>query len=162
MLRKKITALNEENFRPFGQVIRMPEEITIEPGAVHGWKVVANIPYPGEVEVGWLLLKQRPYEVTQLEHHLHTPELVVPLDTPFLVPVAPADNNPEAIPDPDKIEGFVVEPGQALVLDQCGWHWLPFPVKGNGSCLIVFGKDTPADDLLIKNLAGGESIQFVE
>jgi ureidoglycolate hydrolase len=161
MIEKKVKSLNEKNFAPYGQVVAFPEGISIDPSAVHGWKVVANIPFSGEVEVGWLLLKQRPMDVTQMEHHLNTPEMIIPLDSPFMVPVAPANEAAAALPNPQQIEGFIVEPGQALVMDRSGWHWLPFPTKETGSCLIIFSKDTPAHDLLIKDLPDGEAVRLI-
>ena len=89
MIEKKTKALTKEAFEPFGQLITVPQDIAVEPGAVHGWARVATTQFPGEVEVGWLKLLRRPAEVTQMEHHLGTPELVIPLDVPLLVPVAP-------------------------------------------------------------------------
>jgi ureidoglycolate hydrolase len=122
---------------------------------------MATTVFPGEVEVGWLKLLRRPAEVTQMEHHLGTPEMLIPLDVPLLVAVAPADGSPEAVPDPERIEGFVVKPGQALIMDKSGWHWLPFPTEGeSGSCLIIFAKDTPVHDLLTRQLPGGEVVRF--
>jgi ureidoglycolate lyase len=162
-MEKKTTPLTTESFAPFGQLITVPDELEVEPGAVHGWSRMATAEFPGEVEVGWLKVVKRPAEVSQMEHHLGTPEMLVPLDVPLLVPVAPADENADAIPDPDRIEAFVVEPGQALIFDKSGWHWLAFPMEGeSGACLIIFAKDTPDHDLLIRDLPDGQAVHFVE
>ena len=162
MIEKQVRPLTTETFAPFGQLVTMPDELKIEPGAVHGWSRRATAAFPGEVEVGWLKLLQRPAEVSQMEHHLGTPEMLVPLDVPLLVPVAPADEAANAVPDPDRIEGFVVRPGQALVFDRSGWHWLAFPMEGEtGACLIIFAKDTPDHDLLIRDLPDGQIVRFV-
>jgi ureidoglycolate hydrolase len=161
MIEKKVKTLTTEAFAPFGQLVTRPDAIAIEPGAVHGWARLATARLQGEVEVGWLELLRRPVEVTQMEHHLGTQEMIVPLDVPLVVPVAPADPAADAIPDPELIEAFVVEPGQALVMDNSGWHWLPFPTEGeSGSCLIIFAKDTPAHDLLIRDLPDREVVRF--
>ncbi|HSR34166.1 MAG TPA: ureidoglycolate lyase [Anaerolineae bacterium] len=162
MIEKKTKALTRETFEPFGQLITVPQDISVEPGAVHGWSRVATAQFAGEVEVGWLKLLRRPVEITQMEHHLGTPEMIIPLDVPLLVPVAPGDGSPDSVPDPEQIEGFVVKPGQALVMDKSGWHWLPFPTEGeSGSCLIIFVKDTPEHDLLIRDLPSGQSVHFI-
>lgn len=161
MIEKSVKDLRRDSFAPFGQLITAPEDVAVEPGAVHGWARMATTVFSGEVEVGWLKLLHRPAEVTRMEHHLGTPEMLIPLDVPLLVPVAPADDSPDAVPDPEQIEGFVVKPGEALIMDKSGWHWLPFPTEGeSGSCLIIFAKDTPDHDLLIRDLPGGEVVCF--
>jgi ureidoglycolate hydrolase len=96
-----------------------------------------------------------------MEHHLGTPEMLIPLDVPLLVPIAPADASADSVPNPEQIEGFVVKPGQALVMDRSGWHWLPFPTEGeSGSCLIIFARDTPRHDLLIRDLPDDQVVRF--
>lgn len=161
MIEKQAKTLTQNTFAPFGQLITMPQDIAFAPGAVHGWARVATTEFSGEVEVGWLKLLRRPPEVTQMEHHLGTPEILIPLDVPLLVAVAPADDSADALPDPEQIEGFVVKPGQALIMDKSGWHWLPFPTEGeSGSCLIIFAKDTPAHDLLIREFCEGQAVRF--
>jgi ureidoglycolate lyase len=161
VIEKTAQALTKETFAPFGQLVTVPKNITVEPGAVHGWARVATAKFSGEVEVGWLKLLRRPIEITQMEHHLGTPEMLIPLDVPLLVPVAPADASADSVPNPEQIEGFVVKPGQALVMDRSGWHWLPFPTEGeSGSCLIIFARDTPRHDLLIRDLPDDQVVRF--
>ena len=159
MILKTVQPLTKETFAPFGQLIECPEELRA-PSADFGWSVVAAPAFHGEVEVGWLKLVHKPMEVYTMEHHLGTPELIIPLDTPMVFPVAPADPSGEALPPADRVEAFLAQPGQALLLDQGAWHWLPFPSAETGSCLVVFRKDTPANDLFIRDLPGGEMVKF--
>ena len=159
MILKTVKTVTKENFAPFGKLIECPEELRV-PGADFGWSVVATPDFHGEVEVGWMKLSRKPMEVFTMEHHVGTPEMLIPMDTAMVFPVAAADLSEEGLPPAERIEAFLAHPGQALLLDQGAWHWQPFPSAETGSCLVIFRRDTPANDLLIRDLPAGEMVKF--
>lgn len=60
-------------------------------------------------------------------HVTHTQVLMV-LDHPCVLAVAPPWSSLSAPADAGRIEAFRLEPLQALVLYRATWHWGPFPV----------------------------------
>ena len=60
-------------------------------------------------------------------HATHT-QVVMPLDVPAVVVVAPADVSMRSRSDVDQVRAFVLERQQAVVLDRGTWHWGPYPI----------------------------------
>jgi hypothetical protein len=61
-------------------------------------------------------------------HDTHTQVLMV-LDVPAVVAVAPSDVSFERPQDAGTIRAFVLEPLDAFVLARGTWHWGPFPAE---------------------------------
>jgi ureidoglycolate hydrolase len=61
-------------------------------------------------------------------HDTHTQVLMV-LDVPAVVAVAPADVTFEDAGDAGRIRAFLLEPLDAFVLARGTWHWGPFPAQ---------------------------------
>jgi ureidoglycolate hydrolase len=162
MIEKKARTLSREVFAPYGQIVIRP---TDEPAVCNEmfayWPALATTQIAGEIEISWLKLMRRPLEFGELERHLATPELIVPMDGTVLLPVAPPEHldNSDCVPSPEKAEVFRVEQGQAVLLHTGTWHWAPFPLGSQASCLIIFKKDTGAKDLIIQEFANEERIK---
>ena len=62
-------------------------------------------------------------------HATHT-QVLMPLDGPAVVVVAPADVDLTSASDLDSAAAFVLQPLQAVVLHRGTWHWGPFPIDG--------------------------------
>jgi len=60
-------------------------------------------------------------------HDTHT-QVLLALDGPSVIAVAPAGVGFEGAADLDSIRAFVLGPLDALVLHRGTWHWGPFPV----------------------------------
>jgi hypothetical protein len=60
-------------------------------------------------------------------HVTHT-QVLMPLDVPAVVAVAAPDVPMDRPADVDRVEAFLLEPLQAVVLHRGTWHWGPFPV----------------------------------
>jgi ureidoglycolate hydrolase len=61
-------------------------------------------------------------------HATHT-QTIMPLDHPCVIVVAPPGTAPAGPGDAGRVEAFLVEPLQALVLHRATWHWGPFPTR---------------------------------
>ena len=61
-------------------------------------------------------------------HDTHTQVLLV-LDVPAVVAVAPGDVGFDRAEDAETVRAFLLEPLDAFVLARGTWHWGPFPVE---------------------------------
>jgi len=59
-------------------------------------------------------------------HDTHT-QVLMALDVPSVVVVAPADAPMTDPADLDRVRAFLLEPLEAVVLHRGTWHWGPFP-----------------------------------
>jgi len=106
------------------------------------WSDIAHYHVDGETEIGLCTVFERPGEpVGAMERHLRTPEILVPIDAPFVVPVM--TDGPAAVP-----EAFLVNPGEAIVINGGVWHGACLPVRRQQSTyFVIFRRGTPAEDV---------------
>jgi ureidoglycolate hydrolase len=128
MIPVKITPLNGEAFRPYGQVL--------ERGA---------LVYPdtdeGRVAIEMLQVRQRPdaYQIAQLAIHFSYNQTFMPVQGSLILIVAPAPDRHSVDPhtstfDYDHVAAFVVEPGQGACIAKGVWHSL---VPVGAACTFV-------------------------
>ncbi len=63
-----------------------------------------------------------------LFRHLTHTQVLMPLDTTAVMAVAPPGVPMDRPADADRVEAFVLEPLQVVVLHRGTWHWGPFPI----------------------------------
>jgi ureidoglycolate hydrolase len=112
------------------------------------WSDLAHCHFGGETEIGLCTVHAQPVPVIGgMERHLHTPELLIPIDAPFVVPVlldAGATSSPRA---------FRVDVGEAIVLSAGVWHGACLPVGKNAATyFVIFRRGTPANDVEKKSV----------
>lgn len=138
---KKVTS---ENFASFGRLVRLPEvEPTASGQTFKFWSDIAHYNIDGETEIGLCTVYAQPeISVEQLERHNQTPEILIPVDAAFMLPLLLDGNSPE------QAECFQVEPGEAVVIDESVWHGPCIPV-GKKECtyFVIFRRGTPHTDV---------------
>jgi ureidoglycolate hydrolase len=126
----------------FGAVVLAPSgEPTSESAAYRFWSDLAHFRVEGETEIGICTVFARPgVPIASLERHARTPEILVPIDAPFAVPL---------MRDGDAgVSVFQVELGEALVIDPMVWHAGPVPVgQARSSYFVIFRRGTPHEDV---------------
>jgi ureidoglycolate lyase len=90
-------------------------------------------------------------------HDSHTQVLMV-IDHPAIVAVAPAGVDFDTPGDVDQIRVFGLEPLDSLVLHRGTWHWGPFPVAADAVRLfnvqgLRYAEDNAMVDLAARGLA---------
>jgi len=151
MTKLKINELNEQTFARYGKVISMTskspsgdnDEFTF-------WDKVSIFGTSGDISTGILVAKKRDFCGDRLEKHLNTPEMVVALEGDSIVVVGTSSDYTKD--DILEIEAFKLLKGEAILIDKGIWHWAPLPLTGDIKFLISFVNDTPANDVLIKEL----------
>jgi len=117
-IKVKVQPLTAEAFRPYGQMLETKQPIfpEVEPGE-------------GRVAMELLHIKHRPEakRMDQMAIHFSYNQTFIPLQGSMVLVVAPAPRNREAGQaayefDYEKVAAFVLEPGQAALIDKGVWH----------------------------------------
>ena len=115
MIQIKPRRITADNFVDYGSVVQPPTDApTAQDESFTFWSDVANYHVQGATEIGLCTVyAQADRPITWMERHEQTPELLVPIDAPFVLPVMSVEGGAEAV----KIEGggIVVEIVEALV-----------------------------------------------
>lgn len=140
----KIIPINVDNFQKFGKVVRLPEDNPTASGdTFQFWADIAHYEIEGETEIG-LCMVTAPAgnRIDGLERHLRTPEVLIPVHTPFALPVL-VDGELE-----DNLQVFRVNVGEAVVINAGVWHSASLPL-GNpeATYFVIFRRGTPSEDV---------------
>jgi len=138
---KKIT---EENFSAFGKVVvGTSGNPTSQASDYKFWSDIINYKIDGETEVGiCTVYKQVTNSIKGMERHLNTPEVLIPIDAPFILPLLNDKNNPE------EADAFIVNIGQAITINEKVWHGACIPFgKDECSYFVIFKRGTPHNDV---------------
>jgi ureidoglycolate lyase len=135
-----------EAFARFGSVVPAP---TVEPTAADPtfsyWSDLAHYRIEGETEIGLCTVhRQADPRVTWMERHDRTPEILIPADGPFLLPV---------MDEAGAVEVFRVEPGEAVVIGDGVWHSACHPAEAaSATYFVVFRRGTPREDVVKRDV----------
>ena len=141
LLPKRLTA---DAFARYGTVARLPETAPLAAtDQFRFWSDVAAFEHEGATEIGFCTVVRRSGEhaerVDWMERHARTPEVLVPIDGPFLLPVMAGE----------VVEVFRVEPGEAVVLAPDVWHSAGIPVgEAAVTYFVLFRRGTPQEDVV--------------
>ena len=147
--------IDSENLKKYGQAVTEPRgEPTAQAADFKFWSDIARYFIDDETEVGiCTVFKQPADEISGLERHVRTPEILIPIDAPFVVPLL-LDGCSE-----DQVEAFQINVGEAIIIDRAVWHGASLPVgKETSSYFVIFRRGTPHNDVEIKKI---EPIELV-
>jgi ureidoglycolate hydrolase len=145
----KFKAATPGNFRKFGKVVKPPSGKPASSAKDYKfWPDIADYNIEGETEIGiCTVYKQEKNEITGMERHLRTPEILIPIDAPFVLPVL-LEGEPE-----NNAEAFWVEPGEAIIINNAVWHGACLPAgREISSYFVIFKKGTPFEDVEKKEI----------
>ncbi len=133
-----------KTFAGFGSVVLHPSGTpTSQALEYRFWSDLAHYQVGGETEIGicTVFARKRPV-IEAMERHLRTPEILIPIDAPFVVPLMP-DGLPAG-----EARAFRVNIGEAIVIAEGVWHGACLPVgKKTSSYFVVFRRGTPGEDV---------------
>ena len=143
------THATPENFAPYGSIAGTPfGPPTSQAADYKFWSDIAHYRIEGETEIGICTVFEQPVpEITALERHLRTPEILIPIDASFVVPLL-LDGKPL-----EEAKAFRVDPGEAIVVEKGIWHGACLPVdERRSSYFVIFRRNTPHDDVEKKSV----------
>lgn len=141
--------ITEENFSPFGAVVIMPEgEPSSEGASYRFWSDIVHYDVDGSTEIGiCTVFKPGGASITGLERHLGTPEILIPIDAPFILPVLAGDQ------EVSQLAAFRVNIGEAVVINPGVWHGACIPANTEeSSYFVIFKCNTPHEDVETKKI----------
>ena len=143
-MRIRAKHVTPKNFSAFGRVVAPPpSKPTSQAQDYKFWSDIADYTIEGDTEIGiCTVFRQRKAEITAMERHLRTPEILIPIDAPFVLPLlidGTVDRDAQA---------FRVDLGEAVVIERAVWHGACLPVgKKASSYFVIFRKRTPHEDV---------------
>ncbi|MBD3386336.1 hypothetical protein GF407_15605 [candidate division KSB1 bacterium] len=147
----QVEKITQQRFEKYGRVVLYPQEKPLaEEPEYKFWSDLANYQIEGETEIGiCTVYRQSPPEISTVERHLHTPEILIPVDAPFVLPLLLQDDPAE------EMRAFEVGIGEAVVVDAGVWHGASLPVGvEQSSYFVIFKRGTPANDVEKKAISG--------
>ena len=147
--------ISPENFRKFGSVVNSPSgKPTSEAADYKFWSDIADYKIDGETEIGiCTVYMQKENVITGMERHLKTPEILIPIDGAFVLPLL-IDGE-----DITASEAFRVNIGEAVKINNGVWHGACLPAdKAESSYFVIFRKGTPHTDVEKRDLKPVEII----
>lgn len=145
----KANNITEDNFKKFGKIaVSQKTEPTSFSKDYKFWSNIADYKILGTTEIGiCTVYKQTTNEITMMERHLNTPEILIPIDAPFILPLL-LDGEWE-----DQAEAFKVDIGEAVIINEAVWHGACLPIdKMESSYFVIFRKGTPLEDVEKKEI----------
>ena len=158
----KAEKLTHEAFSPFGTFYSMtePDGYALK-GELHRFfpdRVSESYP----VRVGFspiLVKKPERMQITQVEYHTTTPEMILPLNDDCILHVAPAF---AGTPLPDMTKAFIVPKGTLVKIHTAIWHLAPLPVSAEElQAMIILPECTYANDCTVVDLKEEEQFEIV-
>lgn len=143
MMMVPVTRVSVESFAAFGSVVLKPEGTPTSEGPTYRfWSDLAHYDCGGETEIGICMASgAADTEFRSLERHLDTPEILIPIDAPFALPLM--------LEGSDTPGAFLVDIGEAVVIDRGVWHGACIPIgQGRSSYFVVFRRGTPHTDVI--------------
>ena len=112
------------------------------------WSDIASYRIDGETEIGLCTVyRQKTHRVAAVERHLHTPEILIPVDAPFILPLVSGN----------RVEAFRVNVGEAIIVNQGVWHAACLPAEtAEATYFVIFRKGTPQRDVEKKPIEPAE------
>lgn len=141
--------ITEDNFKKFGKVVKSPKgEPTAQAADFKFWSDIANYEIDGSTEIGICTVYKQPKNIINgMERHLETPEILIPIDAPFVLPLLKEGETEE------QSKAFQVDIGEAVIIDKAVWHGACLPVgKEESSYFVIFRKGTPNEDVYKKEI----------
>lgn len=139
-----------ERFARFGLVARLGDEApTAQGDQFRFWSDLAHYHVPGETEIGLCTVYRTPSaEVDWMERHDRTPEILIPVDAPMVLPVMAGDGS-------EDVEAFEIVVGEAVVIGTGVWHSACLPKEGDTATYwVIFRRGTPSEDVTKTSIAG--------
>ncbi|CAN5592747.1 hypothetical protein BH23BAC4_BH23BAC4_00810 [soil metagenome] len=147
MLPLSVQPISPDAFASYGRVVALSAvPPTASDDTFAYWSDLASYAIDGDTEIGiCTVYRQGEPTISWMERHDKTPEVLIPIDVPFALPV---------MGDSDKVEIFQVDPGEAVIIDTGVWHSACQPIGASeATYFVVFRRGTPQEDVHKRDLA---------
>lgn len=144
----KIQNITDDLLQEMARRVRLPQTAPTRSSVnANVWEGFFRFATP--VTSTFLQVKQRSFQLQRMERHINTEEVVIALDGPVIVPMAPPGELHQVR---DQMIACYLPQGEGLILAPGAWHLAPFPLQETSSVLVIFNMDTPANDMEFQDL----------
>lgn len=166
-MKLRVTELNAESFKEFGQVSVVPPVSKPEHSCdEYDWwpDVMVFDSIKKNYAVGFSKIKKTPLRQTCSERHMETPECLVAVDGDMYIIVGPADypDEPERLPDLSRFRAFKVKAGEAILMKPGVWHYACIPLKEEMYMYCIFSTETGDKDCYIVDFPDDAALEIEE
>jgi len=162
----KIGSLTPQAFKGYGQVVELPQDpdkALVATEFIYFWRTSTGFCIEGgKVEIGVCTVRARDYVLTEMERHLRTSEIFIPVGKDLIFAVAPSRDlaDPQDAPRPEDMEAFYLKKDQMIILNKGVWHYAPFTTKEHkeASALVFFKAETPVNDVTFAKIWNRETV----
>ena len=143
----KAQRITSERFARYGKVARLDgTEPLAEGPQFQFWSDVAAFEVEGPTEIGYCTVVDPADQIVNwMERHARTPEVLIPIDWPFILPVMMGE----------EVEAFEVHPGEAVVINPDVWHSACLPLgRMEATYFVIFRRGTPHEDVAKQEIGG--------
>ncbi|HAE87817.1 TPA: hypothetical protein DCG86_07315 [Candidatus Marinimicrobia bacterium] len=147
----QVKPITVESFKRFGQVVQLPKtRPTAEGETFSFWSDIAHYFIDGQTEIGLCTVTvPSGHQITGLERHLKTPEILIPIDAPFVLSLLLEGERVQ------ELKVFRVNVGEAVVINRGVWHGPCIPLeKPKSTYFVIFRQKTPLDDVEKRSISG--------
>ena len=158
----RVQPLTEEAFSRYGKLLRIrpDKEPLADNDDLTYWEKMVEFEPEIPRTIGLLTEKRREMVLTKMERHTKALEWFVPIDGQCVACFAEYHdpNDPDEVPDPEKVVAFEMEGIVGFVVDRGAWHWPAFPLTETATQLVNLRRDTEHDDVDVKELSDAVEI----
>jgi hypothetical protein len=157
-MKLKSRDIAQTDLHGIGRLLFSPTDPKVKPGDECSFAIIQeDLGLTDASCAGTMDCAPRPMQVSRMERHLHTPEILVAIDGDSVICLAPPQE-PVAGKLKD-MRAVRVKTGQVFILDTGAWHWIPFPLAPQPArFLVIFKEKTGQNDLQFHALAESVSI----
>lgn len=154
--------LTKENFEEYGEVIQAKGDFKIiNQGNGKKWNNLVHFDMfedKGNVNLGLLKTKYLELIFNQMERHLYTSQIFIPLGGGnSIVCVAPVSDK---YPDPQKVKAFLMEGNQGVSFYRKVWHHSLFPLKDQQEYILMMRGGNFSPDVELVNFPDNIKIRI--
>jgi len=163
-IKKKIVETNSDNFRRYGSIMKWLEvkktKPTLSEKYFDWWGKLVTPRFPSGMEMGLFRLKKRGLSMDRMECHQHTPEILLPVDGKFVIPVCCFNREEKGGIPVKNVSAFYLDKDQCMIFKPGIWHGAPFPLKDNRSIIVMFQQGTVENDVEFRALENSSVVLF--
>jgi len=158
----RVQPLTEEAFSRYGKLLRIrpDKEPLADNDDLTYWEKMVEFEPEIPRTIGLLTEKRREMVLTKMERHTKALEWFVPIQGECVACFAEYrdPDDPNEVPDPEKVVAFEMEGIVGFVVDRGAWHWPAFPLTETATQLVNLRRDTEHDDVDVKELSDAVEI----
>ena len=148
----KLEVLTSESFADYGYLLNgTKQEPDADTPSYTYYADIVKFHMDGGITAGVLEGKKREIELTCMERHKQTPEILIAIQADTVLFVGLSNNHTSEITG---IKAFLFKERDVIMMKEGTWHWVPFPTNMEKSITqVIYKNDTGKNDYQLETIA---------